>query len=237
MKAFLISLFFSLSALAGSDPSNQFKFGQAGANKDYKFNIGTTNLPGLRYNLGTAKLQFSNDGTTYSDLGTGTGSGVVYLGFLKITTDSSGQWGSSAANVSAIDDLTFSGTNPTYLAFGTGIAVPSGATDFGMRLTGPAGNYFFLASGQFLSSAPGSSNYSNWIFCDNSVCSDDTNVTQSTSSDVGGSTTIFGVINYASPITNQFIRVKNKCQNAGAACNTRMTFTSNNIMIHVFYSP
>lgn len=60
--------------------SNNIEFGDGAdsANKFILFNNGDANTPGIRYNVTSSKLQFSNDGLVWQDFGTGGGiSGLV----------------------------------------------------------------------------------------------------------------------------------------------------------------
>lgn len=62
--------------MSGIVPSNKIKIGDGQAsNKEIEAHRGSSTNPKLRWNESTSKWQFSNDGTNYSDIGTGTGGG------------------------------------------------------------------------------------------------------------------------------------------------------------------
>lgn len=74
---FAIGVLISLMAWAGVDTSNNFRLGDGQAsNKAFEFNrgLGASN-PKLRWNQAQLKLQFSNDGTNFTDIGSGGGGG------------------------------------------------------------------------------------------------------------------------------------------------------------------
>jgi hypothetical protein len=56
---------------------NAFRIGNGGTgiNKTIEANNGDVNRPALRYNESTNKWEFSNDGTTFSEMGAGTSTG------------------------------------------------------------------------------------------------------------------------------------------------------------------
>jgi hypothetical protein len=72
-----VAVFFTNLALAGTDPSDTFRLGNGSPTTDKKIiiNQGTAPYPALKWNNSSATLQFSNDGTNFSDLGSGSGSG------------------------------------------------------------------------------------------------------------------------------------------------------------------
>lgn len=60
---------------------NAFRIGSGGTgtNKTIEANNGDANRPALRYDESTNKWQFSNDGTTFTDMGSGVSSGGDFL--------------------------------------------------------------------------------------------------------------------------------------------------------------
>lgn len=66
-------------------------------NKQISANNGDANLPNLRFNDSTNKWQFSNDGTTWTDMGSGAG-GTTY-------TRGTFGWGSLVSGVCSISHL------------------------------------------------------------------------------------------------------------------------------------
>lgn len=85
IKKLLLSLLVGATALAANpDPSNQFKFGSGTAgDKVIKFNRnqGGAN-PVIQWTESANTLQFSNDGTNFSDIGSGSGSGGAGINIL-----------------------------------------------------------------------------------------------------------------------------------------------------------
>lgn len=82
MKKFFLSFLtvaialLSLVALAGTDPSNTFTLGDgAGSTKTFRVNKGAGNKPFMRWNNSSGKWEFSDDGVTAKEFGTGTGGG------------------------------------------------------------------------------------------------------------------------------------------------------------------
>jgi hypothetical protein len=63
--------------------SNSFRIGDKTtvSNKTIEANNGDANRPAMRYNESTNKWQFSNDGTTFTDMGSGSspGGGTDFL--------------------------------------------------------------------------------------------------------------------------------------------------------------
>lgn len=75
---FVAGLLLPVVALAGVDLSNQLKLGdKTASDKKIVFDKGSGAAnPALKWNNGTSKLQFANDGSTYKDFGSGSGSGI-----------------------------------------------------------------------------------------------------------------------------------------------------------------
>lgn len=82
MKSILLVLLLSWPCFAADFriKENTLRFGLAASgDKTIEFNKGAgSSNPKIRWNETSDKLQFSNDGTTFSDIGTGTGSGSSY---------------------------------------------------------------------------------------------------------------------------------------------------------------
>jgi hypothetical protein len=81
MKMFnvlLITLLFSLTAIAQVTASDEIQIGKPGstANKVIKFGAGRGAKPGIRFNNTNSKLEFSNDASIFKALGSGSGSGA-----------------------------------------------------------------------------------------------------------------------------------------------------------------
>lgn len=129
-----LALFFTTVALAGTDPSNSFRLGDGNPALDKKIliNQGTAPYPSLKWNAASGTLQFSNDGTTFSDLGSGSGSGQGFnvlvnpdfeSGILQGWTNSGGTFSA----VSAGANLLLGKGSATFLATTTGQFVASAA--------------------------------------------------------------------------------------------------------------
>lgn len=71
---FIAGLLLPAVALAGVDLSNQFKLGdKAASDKKIVFDKGSgASNPAIRWNNGTSKLQFANDGSTFNDIAAST---------------------------------------------------------------------------------------------------------------------------------------------------------------------
>lgn len=116
MKNFLAILFTSSLALAQSQiPNNTLKLGQKNStNKDIIFDVdnGAAN-PRLRANGTTKRLQFTNDGSVYRDIGSGSGSGGNGINLLSnggFETGITDGWTSSGGTFAEVT----SGTNLLY---------------------------------------------------------------------------------------------------------------------------
>ncbi len=126
--------FFTNIALAGTDPSNTFRLGDGNPALDKKviFNQGTSPYPTLKWNSASSTLQFSNDGVTFSDLGSGSGSGQGFnvlvnpdfeSGIVQGWTNSGGTF----AAVSSGSNLLLGKGSATFTASGSGQFVASSA--------------------------------------------------------------------------------------------------------------
>lgn len=86
IKKILLSILLggATAMAANPDPSNQFKFGDGAAgNKILKFNRNNGGLnPVIQWTESANTLQFSNDGTNFSDIGSGSGSGGAGINIL-----------------------------------------------------------------------------------------------------------------------------------------------------------
>lgn len=143
----LFSLLISQAVYAGVDPSNRFKFGDGtNSDKTIEANKGSTTNPKLKYNSSTSKWQFTNDGTTFIDIATSSGSTnmsaqIVNLGLspsvagsaLTIALKQSD--GSSDPSLSGPIAIGFRSSSATSGAYNlrsvtgaTSIVVPSGTT-------------------------------------------------------------------------------------------------------------
>lgn len=129
-----LALFFTTVALAGTDPSNTFRLGDGNPALDKKviFNQGTSPYPSLKWNSASGTLQFSNDGVTFSDLGSGSGSGQGFnvlvnpdfeSGILQGWTHTGGTFSA----VSAGSNLLLGKGSATFLSTTNGQSVTSSA--------------------------------------------------------------------------------------------------------------
>lgn len=120
-KLMLLAALLSLHspALAQSViPSNTVSIGIAGStNKTIEFNkakAGTSSNPKIRFNNSTTKLQYTNDGTNYSDIGSGGGANNILPNgsFESGTTDWTASGGTLSTSTTAADvfELTTAGT-------------------------------------------------------------------------------------------------------------------------------
>jgi hypothetical protein len=86
----------SLVAVAGTDPSNTFTLGDGTvSNKTFRAQTGQANKPNIRWNSSTQKWEFSDDGVTYSEFGTGSGGGSaggVVLNLNGGFEEGTGEW-------------------------------------------------------------------------------------------------------------------------------------------------
>lgn len=78
MKKLLLSyLLFTQFAFAQTLPSNTVRMGDGTASdKKLLFNTNAASKPQIKWNNSTSKLQFSNDGSAFSDFGSGSGGGT-----------------------------------------------------------------------------------------------------------------------------------------------------------------
>lgn len=118
---FILGLLTYSTALAQTAviPNNTVAIGKTGAaNKTIEFNLtkaGASANPKVRWNNSSSKIQFSNDGTTFSDMGAGGGSSSNILtngGFETSTTDWTASGGTLTTSTTAADvfELTTAGT-------------------------------------------------------------------------------------------------------------------------------
>lgn len=78
MNKFLAFIFFATTVALAQNPgpSKTLTIGpKTNDNKTLKFNRNSSTPPSVRWNESASKLQFTNDGTNFSDLGSGSGSG------------------------------------------------------------------------------------------------------------------------------------------------------------------
>ena len=128
MKIFLATFLAASLALAQSQiPNNTVKLGQKNSNnKDIIFDVdnGATN-PRLRANGTTKKLQFTNDGTVFKDIGSGSGGGGSGINLLSnggFETGIADGWTSSGgtfAEVSSGSNLLYQEKSATFTASAT----------------------------------------------------------------------------------------------------------------------
>lgn len=171
MIKFIVLCLLSTLAFAGVDPSNKLKLGDgAASDKTIEFNKGlTTANPKLKWNNSTSKIQFSNDGTTFTDIGSGTGSsGNASIGNINLLTglnndfeSGTTHWtasGGTFTNTTSGANLANGSKSGSFLASGSGqtlttdsVTVPQGLQDTGKcfaqlgfyKYTGTANDYLF----------------------------------------------------------------------------------------------
>jgi hypothetical protein len=109
----LIGLFvFSILAVAGTDPSNTFTLGDGtnASNKSFRVKV-SGGYRDLRYNVGSGKWEFTEDGSLYSEIGSGGGGGgggagiILNLnsGFEEGTTNWTASGGTFTTTTTAAD--------------------------------------------------------------------------------------------------------------------------------------
>lgn len=75
IKNILLSILIASMPAVAQNPSNTMKFGQGDSDKTIIFNRASSSKPKIKWSESAAALQFSNDGTNFSDLGSGSGGG------------------------------------------------------------------------------------------------------------------------------------------------------------------
>lgn len=112
ITALLLVMFFTQQSVYGAViPSNTVTVGaKTAVDKKIEFNVGTAQKPAIRANATTNALEFSNDGTGFRAIGSGSGGLSSYLTNKDFETDASG--------VSAYNNT--AGTNPSGATPGAG---------------------------------------------------------------------------------------------------------------------
>lgn len=210
MFSTLLSLFISI-AFAGVDPSNLVKQGDGTASdKHIIFNNGAAAKPEIKWNNGGGAIQFSHDGLTFSDIGSGGGANsFTYVGRNTIVDAGAGAyWQLSSAATPTDFPLFFGTVSQTQTNVAAGFTIGASVSDApGLTLTGPAGTYLFIGTALWkTSSTPGGR--AGFIFCDDSTCATDVNEIHIGGSQTAGNTMVFGKMTFGSPITTKHIRVK-----------------------------
>lgn len=122
-----------------NDANNiQFGDGADSANKVIIIDNGDANLPAIRYNVSTSKFQFSNDGVTFQDLGTGGGvSGLAanQLLFGEENTNGGIEQNAAISWINSTTSLVLGTVNPTTLDASGVLRILHNITDY-IRILG-----------------------------------------------------------------------------------------------------
>lgn len=127
----LTLLSFALLLMGAKITSDSLKLGRKVAeNLTIEFDIGSANNPKILWNNGTGKLRFSNNGTTFFDLGSGSGGG----GGAGVNVMTNPGFEEGVANVSTYKDL--AGVTPVDGTGGTPTTTAAVTTTSGEVLRG-----------------------------------------------------------------------------------------------------
>ena len=79
---FILTVLLSLTVM-GQSASKTLTIGpKTNDNKELRFNRNSSTPPRLRWNEAASKIQFTNDGSTYKDIGSGGGGGAAGINAL-----------------------------------------------------------------------------------------------------------------------------------------------------------
>lgn len=131
MKNILIAALFFASQVYAADaviPNNKLKVGQATSSADKVLEFNTNqgaNNPKIKVNPSTNKIQFSNDGTNFKDIGSvsGSGVGINLLASPGFETGIADGWISSGGTFAAVtsgSNLLYQTTSASFLASASG---------------------------------------------------------------------------------------------------------------------